>query len=115
MAIYFGTTQPTTLLSTIKHAIDAGHVETWRYQNSEGKDYFTHTTPDRQWDGKAWLLPRITSGDLTFNIIRPSGGSVSRSVYAVFHGRFIEMMVNHFPDEFTLARATPNAAAGDLV
>jgi hypothetical protein len=33
---------------------------------------------------------------------------VTREIFAVYHGRFIEMLIAHVPGYFTDARATPN-------
>lgn len=107
----FKTSTPNALLSAIKKAIDKGAVATWSY-DSEGD--FTHTPS--QWKDKAWFRPKAVSGtELEFRIIRPQGSRVSREDYAVYHGRFIEMMTAHFSADFTTAQSTPNAATGDLV
>jgi hypothetical protein len=61
------------------------------------------------------MRPKTFDDRLLLNIIRPKGGSIARPVYAVYHGRFIEMAIEHVPDLFTAARATPDADDGDLV
>jgi hypothetical protein len=103
----FGTSTPNALLTEIKKAIDEKKITTWSY-NKEG--YFTHT-PD-QWKAKAWLLPTVVAAsELRFGIIRPQGGTVTSEVYAVYHGRFIEMMLAHFDTKFGngVASALPTA------
>jgi hypothetical protein len=103
----FGTTTPLALLSEIKKAIDDKKVTTWSY-TKEG--HFTHT-PD-QWRAKAWLFPKVDGSELRFGIIRPQSGNVSTEVYAVYHGRFMEMMLAHFDTRFGngMASALPTAA-----
>jgi hypothetical protein len=102
MAIQVGTDNPQKLLDAIYEAIDEGHIETWTYD--EDGD-FIHVTPDEQWVGKAWLHPVPNATFLTLNTIAPTEG-LSDEVYAVYHGRFIEMLLAHFDDEFFSAIAT---------
>jgi len=45
--------QPTELLSSIKNAIDKGHVETWAY-DKDGD--FTHSTT--QWKNRRGYIPK---------------------------------------------------------
>jgi len=109
--ITFDTTTPKALLTAVKAAIDTGKVVTWTY-NADG--YFTHS-PD-QWKGKAWLLPSIVEGTgLQFGIVRPKNGTVTSEVYAVYHGRFIEMMLSHFDTKFTDSAATAMPTAKDKI
>jgi hypothetical protein len=104
MAVRLFTGDASSLLSAIRVAIDKGRVDTWSY-DSDGD--FTHTTHDRQWVGKAYLKPRQLSDRLVLNIIMRCEDDKKRAVYGVFHGRFIEMAVTHFPRSFTTAVATP--------
>jgi hypothetical protein len=110
MALLVSTSQPSTLLSAIKKAIDDKHIETWAY-DSDGD--FTHTPV--QWSRKGWLRPSLQSGTLVFNIISPKGINLSKEVYGVYHGRFIEMLLAHFDKIFTAADATALATTADLV
>ena len=112
MAVRLFTTDSEALLQEIKRQIRAGDIQTWSV-DSEGD--FTHVTHDGQWKNKAWMRPRKLDDRLLLNIIRPKGGSTARPVYAVYHGRFIEMAIEHVSDLFTAARATPDADDGDLV
>ena len=109
--LVFKTNNPSTLLASIKTAIDKGHITTWSY-DSEGD--FTHTPA--QWVKKAWMRPAVIAGtQLDFGIIRNQGQTIPREIYAVYHGRFIEMMIAHFSTSFISAGATPNASGKDLV
>jgi hypothetical protein len=107
----FDTKTPHALLSEIKKAIDEKKITTWAY-NKDG--YFTHTP--EQWKAKAWFLPAVVDGsELRFGIIRPQNGSVGTEVYAVFHGRFIEMMLAHFDTKFGSGGASALPTAGDNI
>jgi hypothetical protein len=101
MAVIIKTTKPEALLKSIKKAIDEGHVVTWRY---DGDGDFTHKL--NQWDGKAWLTPKLYSGELRLGILGIEGVKLSKEVYAVYHGRFIEMVLPHFDKDFENALAT---------
>jgi hypothetical protein len=102
MALTVKTPQPAQLLAKIKKAIDDKKIDTWSY-DPDGD--FTHNPP--QWKGKAWLKPKIEQGELTFGILGQKDVQMLREVYGVYHGRFIEMLLVHFQQDFTLASATP--------
>ena len=106
MAIIIDTSKPRELLASVKKAIDEGKVTTWSY-DSEGD--FTHT-PD-QWKGKAWLRPKIASSILTFGLLGNKDVIMTKTVYGVYHGRFIEMMLTHFDNDFSEANATAHKKA----
>jgi len=110
MAVRITTSQPSALLSAIKKAIDEKRVETWSY-DSDGD--FTHTPI--QWYRKAWLRPSIQAGALVLNVLNPKGVNLSKEVYGVYHGRFIEMLLAHFDQSFTTADATAAASIADSV
>jgi hypothetical protein len=108
MALYFITDTPNKLLTAFKKAIDDGHVVTWSY-DKDGD--FTHTT--QQWSGLAWLRPAAEVGRLVMNIIPPKSSKISTEVYAIYHGRFIESMLAHCDNLFTVGQATAMAQSGD--
>ena len=101
MAIIVKTSDPSALLKAIYKAIDDKKVETWSYDDDGD---FTHT-PD-QWKNKAWLKPKTYTGELRLGILGPQGQTLPTVIYGVYHGRFIEMLLNHFDTEFSLATAT---------
>ena len=110
MAVIVDTPTPHGLLLAIKEEIGKGKIETWSV-DSDGD--FTHTPP--QWARKAWLRPSVQDQKLILRILSPKGQKMSREVYGVFHGRFIEMLVNHFDFKFSQASATALPAHGDIV
>jgi hypothetical protein len=110
MAIRISTAQPSALLAAIKKAIDQRHIDTWSY-DSDGD--FTHTP--LQWNKKAWLRPSIQAGVLVLNILNPRGVQITKLVYGVYHGRFIEMLLTHFDSSFVDANASATVLAGDSV
>lgn len=114
-AIYVSTSDASVLLQAIYEAIDQKHVRTWRYQDSDNIRFLTHTTSDNQWDAKAWLTGTVGQNLLTFNIRHPPGEQVTWPLFAAYHGRFIEMLIEHFHDRFAYAHATSSVVDGDTV
>jgi hypothetical protein len=110
MAIRVATSQAAVLLAAIKQAIDARKIETWSY-DSDGD--FTHTPP--QWSKKAWLHPSVQGGALVLNILNPKGVNLSKEIYGIYHGRFVEMLLTHFDTKFSGAEASAAVAVGDIV
>jgi hypothetical protein len=105
--ITFSTVNPHQLLASIREAIRKGHITTW----SEVNGYFTHTPT--QWARKAWFLPSIYGGELRFAIVYTQGSSVTTEIYAIYHGRFIEMMLAHFNRQFSNGYASAMPASID--
>lgn len=110
MAIIVTTASPRKLLTDIKAAIDEKKIDTWKY-DSDGD--FTHS-PD-QWNNRAWFRPDIRTDGLVFMILTPRQTAMSSTVYAVFHGRFIEMLLAHFDIDFSTVMATALPSHGDVV
>jgi hypothetical protein len=110
MAIRFETSRPQALLDRLRKAVDDGAIATWSY-DSDGD--FTHTAA--QWVKKAWLRPAVESEKLSFYIIAPKGVHISRSLYAVYHGRFIETALSHCDDAFRRAVASAYPEGRDMI
>jgi hypothetical protein len=110
MAIRVTTSNPSELLSLLKRLIDAGTIKTWTY-DSDGD--FTHSTP--QWNRKAWLRPGVRENELVFGVVAPKGVGMSKSIYAIYHGRFIETLLSHADANFDRAYVSALPATGDLL
>jgi hypothetical protein len=111
MAIAINTSDPQGLLDAIRDGIDDGTIETWSYDEDED---FCHVTSTGQWEGQAWLHPSVGDGSLVLNVVPPKTG-LSKEAYAVYHGRFIEMLLAHFDERFSEALTTAKASNGDRV
>ena len=94
MAIVVYTSAPKSLLEEIKKGIDKGTVDTWIY-DKDGD--FTHKP--EPWENKAWLRPDTSSGVLQLGLLGPKDVEITKGVYGVYHGRFIEMLLTHFDGE----------------
>jgi hypothetical protein len=110
MAVTFETSDPRKLLALFKKAIDDRHVVTWSY-DSDGD--FTHT-PD-QWRNQAWLRPVIYDGQLTLNFLRNKNVEVTKALYGVYEGRFVESMLTHCDTLFTRSVATAQGTNSDII
>jgi hypothetical protein len=107
MSIRAFTDDSAALHARIRKLIDQGHITTWAY-DSDGD--FTHTPT--QWKNKAWLRPDEQTDKLRMTIIGPKSG-LTREVFAVYHGRFIEMLIAHVSSKFGTVSASPNPVEGD--
>jgi hypothetical protein len=110
MAIAINSAAPVALLRAIERSIDENHIETWSYD--EDGD-FTHSVA--QWNRRAWLRPVVQEGCLILNILPPRGQKLSKEVYAVYHGRFIEMVLAHFDSACANVTATAMPTVADVV
>ena len=108
MAVIVKTSNPSTLLKKIKKAIDDKKIDTWSYDDDGD---FTHTP--EQWRSKAWLKPKIYSSELRFGILGQKETKMTTYIYGIYHGRFIEMLLNHFDSDFTQASATAHITEPD--
>jgi hypothetical protein len=107
--ITFTTNSPYQLLAALKEAIRAGHITTWSDVNGD----FTHTPA--QWARQAWLRPSVQGTELRFAIIKSQGFILTTEVYAVYHGRFVEMMLAHFDQKFSSGVATAMPTPADRI
>ena len=110
MAIYIHTSDPKQLLSDIKKYIEDGKIKTWTC-DSDGD--FTHNVD--QWRNQAWLRPFITPDKLIFGILCRRDKNVSVRDYAVYHGRFVEMILTHFDTRCGDVIATSKVSKYDKV
>jgi hypothetical protein len=110
MAVRVFCSQPQELLIEIKAAIGVGTVQTWAL-DSDGD--FTHSP--EQWKNKAWFRPEVQTDRIIFKILGRKTKRMTKGEYAVYHGRFIEMLLSHFDSKFTAAVATAYPSDGDWI
>lgn len=110
MAIIVLTTSPGRLLRRLHAAIDDGTIANWNY---DGDGDFTYLHPE--WRQRAWLSPRVSEGRLIFNTVPRKGVAMSTGVYAVYHARFVELLLAHFDSQFESVRVTAAPTPGDAV
>ena len=107
MALIVSTSKPSALLGAIKKAIDDKKIETWEC-DKDGD--FTHK-PD-QWRNQAWLRPVVGNGELKFGLLGKQNIPMTKLIYGVYHGRFIEMLLSHFDNDFSSVSATAQKQGG---
>jgi hypothetical protein len=110
MAVRAYCNNPQQLLNEIKAAIRAGTVQTWLLD----KDGDLTHSPE-QWKNRAWFRPSFEGGILVFKILGQQSVAMTMEVYAVYHGRLIEMLLAHFDQKFTNAIATAQAVVGEYI
>lgn len=110
MAIYVRTNNPQSLLKKIRAAIDDERITTWSY-DKDGD--FTHNVD--QWRERAWIGAKIDEERIIFYAICRKDKDMSIIEYAVFHGRFVEMLLSHFDTECQDISVTPLATKYDRV
>ncbi len=97
MAVYIKTNKPKELLDELKTLINKGSIDTWSY-DSDGD--FTHNV--NQWVNKAWFRPHVESERIVFGILGNKETTMTKQLYGLYHGRFIEMMLAHFDEKINL-------------
>lgn len=110
MALTISTPDPAKLLADIKSAIKEGKVKTW---SVDGDGDFTHSA--EQWRYRAWFKPTLGISELRLYILAPKATAISKVVYAVYHGRFIEAILSHFDTDVTSLRASSLPEGNDIV
>ena len=110
MAVTVFASDPEGLLRAIVAAIQGGRIRTW---SCDADGDFTHTAG--QWRRQAWLRPKSRADQLVFGILPPKGSTLTKVVYGVFHGRFVEMLLTHFDERFSRVTASALPTDDDVV
>jgi len=102
---------PELLLSSIKSKINSGVIKSW-VCDKDGDFTISYDT----WKNKAWLTPECAEGELKLYILPPKETHISTLIYAVYHARFLEMIVHRFDEEISgSVRVTPLPDGNDVV
>lgn len=100
MAILIKTNDPQQLLRDIKEAIDNNVIQTWSY-DKDGD--FTHTL--EQWKYNGWMRPHTeiinNNFNMSFGFLGNTSVVTTKAIYAVYHGRFAEMLLAHFDEQIS--------------
>lgn len=112
MSIYVKTSNPASFLQNIKDKIEKKDIPTWAVDDDGD---FTHSPG--QWAYHAWMRPFIETGNnrIVFGIICRKDSNLSVEDYAVYHGRFVEMLLTHFDKECDSIEVTPLATGYDKI
>lgn len=95
MAIIVKSNSPRALVNRIIQMIDVDVIDTWTYDDD--KD-FTHVG---QWKDKAWFTPIYGENQVKFALLGRKSVNMTLMEYSVYHGRFVELLLNHFPKEIS--------------
>ena len=112
MAIYVKTSSPYMLVDSIKEKIKSQTIKTWSVDNDGD---MTHTA--EQWRYNAWMRVKIEPelNRIVFYIICRNDRNLSVADYAVYHGRFVEMLLTHFDKDCQSIEVTALASKYDSV
>lgn len=110
MSIYVNTQEPNSLVEKIKNDIEQKKIDTWSVDNDGD---FTHSA--EQWRNRAWFRAKIEEGRVVFFIICRKDKNMSVLDYGIYHGRFVEMLLNHYDKDCKSIEVTPLASKYDIV
>lgn len=110
MAIFVKTANPTFLVQSIRDKIKENKIQTWAI-DQDGD--FTHVP--EQWKNKAWMTAEIEADRVVFSIIGRRSVAVSVTDYAIYHGRFVEMLLDNFDNQCLSIEVTPLATKYDII
>lgn len=110
MAIYVKTDRPRELVNKIRDGIENHTIETWLCDSAGD---FTHDTD--QWRYHAWMTPYFEEERVVFGILCRKDRDLSITEYAIYHGRFVEMLLRHFDKTCKGIEVTPLATKYDIV
>jgi len=98
------------LFEAIQRDVELNRIKDWELD--EQGDYTYANAP---WKNLAWMRVRKTTSGLRINIIGNQQGDMSDETYAVYHSRFVEMLVLYFDKFFDSALVTALGSESDLV
>ena len=93
------------IVDSIDKMIESGEIRVWE-KDDEG-DY-THSSS--QWREKSWfrrILNKDDNREIKFGIIGNKHVEMTRTLYAIYHGRFTEMLLTYFDRDIEEFRITP--------
>lgn len=110
MSIYVKCKNPRQLINDINETIGNSGIETW----SVDKDGdYTHTA--EQWKNHAWIHPIVETDRVVFAIWGRVNENLNVIDYAIYHGRFVEMLLVHFDHQCESIEVTSLATAYDRI
>lgn len=110
MSIYVKSSNPQKLINDINEKIENSGIDTW----SVDKDGdYTHTA--EQWRNHAWIHPIIETERVVFAIWGRVNDNLSVVDYAIYHGRFVEMLLTHFDHQCENIEVTSLATRYDYI
>lgn len=110
MAIHVGTSDPSNLINKIRELIDSKSISTWSY-DQDGD--FTYEV--EQWKNRAWVHASSEEGRVVFSVLCRKDKNMSVIEYAVYHGRFVEMLLTHLDQQCINIEVTPLASKYDII
>ena len=93
-----------------KKRIEEGKIDTW---SCDKDGDFTHNVD--QWRFHAWMRSFVESERVVFGVVGRKDKNLSVLDYAVYHGRFVEMLLRHFDKDCSDISVSPLGTKYDLI
>lgn len=104
------TDNSTRLLEALRDAVQSAHIQEWIID-----DQGDFTYANAPWKNLAWMRVRKTTNGLRVNIVGNKEFPVDDETYAVYHSRFVEMLVLYFDESFDTVEVTALGTESDLI
>ncbi len=116
MAIIVSTPAPKAVIANLKSEIKNGRAHTWihSFRPTEPWDSFSHNGEDNRLLFLASFSPTPIVGGVIFNLFSPGGRPVEHGIWGVYHGRFVELILNHGGDSVEDVLVTPKPMGSDV-
>jgi hypothetical protein len=109
MALTITTADAEALRKDILERLDRLAVEGWE---SDGESF---TLTDPEWGGKAWVRAFSEPGRLVLGLVPAEGGVMAGGLYAAYHGRLVELLLQHFRELVSSVQVTGAVTYPDLM
>lgn len=116
MGIIVSTKKASGLIASLKTEIKSGNAHTWVHgiRPTAPRDYFTHNGEGNRFLNFASFAPSVISEGVVFNLFSPGGKPVEYGIWGVYHGRFVELLLNHGGDSIESIMVSPGPIGSDV-
>jgi hypothetical protein len=99
MSVIVKLKNPELLMDAIQNDIRQKKIKLWEIDDD---GHLTHT-PNKYYK-KAWFSGEVNkiTGEVTFKYIKPKNSKDNKSLYGMYHGRFIKMLLSNFYKKFEM-------------
>jgi hypothetical protein len=109
MSIIVKSAKPRDLISSIKRHIDSKGTVLWTYDSDGDFSY------QGEYHGRAWLRPHIAEDQIRFVVLTSKGTTMARLTYAIYHAKWVELLLSNFDEDFSSATISALPGQGDII
>jgi hypothetical protein len=109
MSLTITTPDAEALRKDIWERLDQQAIERWE---SDGESF---TLTDPEWGGKVWVRAFTEPGQLLLGLVPAEAGVMAEGVYAVYCGRLVELLLQHFRGKVSAVQVTGAVTYPDLM